>query len=125
MNCSASQLRAKDGWRNCNLRQTFKKIVKRAGLVVWPRLFSNLRSSRQTELDERFPTHVGCAWLGNSEGIAKRRYLQVTPEHFESAVKKPKEEVPGGNPKHVRSAYRSSERPRWNAWLRNLWAMAT
>ena len=60
----------KDGWRNCNLRTTFGKIVKRAGLEKWPRLFHNLRSSRQTELEERFPTHVVCAWLGNSEEIA-------------------------------------------------------
>jgi integrase len=40
------------GWRNCNLRTTFEKIVKRAGLTPWPRLFHNLRSSRQTELEE-------------------------------------------------------------------------
>lgn len=41
-----------NGWRNCNLRQQFERIVERAGLKRWPRLFHNLRSSRQTELAE-------------------------------------------------------------------------
>jgi integrase len=76
----------KAGWRNCNLRTTFNKIVKRAELTPWPRLFHNLRSSRQTELAERFPSHVVCAWLGNSEDIARRHYLQVTNEHFRQAA---------------------------------------
>ena len=34
----------KAGWRNCNLRTTFEKIVRRAGLTPWPRLFHNLRA---------------------------------------------------------------------------------
>jgi len=75
-----------NGWRNCNLRQTFEKIVLRAGLKQWPRLFHNLRSSRQTELAETFPAHVVCAWLGNSEAIAAAHYLQVTDSHFERAT---------------------------------------
>lgn len=78
----------KNGWRNCNLRTTFEKIIKRAGLTAWPRLFHNLRSSRQTELCETFPTHVVCSWLGNSEEIARGHYLQVTEEHFQKAAQK-------------------------------------
>lgn len=79
----------KSGWRNCNLRTTFEKIIKRAGLTPWPRIFHNLRSSRQTELAERFPSHVVCAWLGNSEDIAREHYLQVTDEHFARGASKP------------------------------------
>jgi len=75
----------KQGWRNCNLRTTFEKIVERAGLERWPRLFHNLRASRQTELSEDFPSHVVCAWLGNSEDIAREHYLKVTDSHFEKA----------------------------------------
>jgi integrase len=74
------------GWRNCNLRTTMEKIIKRAGMTVWPRPFHNLRSSRQTELSERFPTHVVCAWLGNSPDVAREHYLQVTDAHFEAAA---------------------------------------
>ena len=75
------------GWRNCNLRTTFEKIDKRAGLTPWPRLFHNLRSSRQTELAERFPSHVVCDWLGNSEDIARKHYYQTTAEHFSQATR--------------------------------------
>jgi integrase len=77
------------GWRNCNLRTTFTKIVRRAGLTPRPRLFHNLRSSRQTELAERFPTHVVCDWLGNSEEIARKHYIQTTDDHFARAVTSP------------------------------------
>lgn len=73
--------------RTENPRTTMERIVKRAKLKQWPKLFQNLRSSRQTELEELFPTHVVCAWLGNSESVAKRHYLQVHDEHFERAAK--------------------------------------
>jgi integrase len=75
----------KSGWKNCNMRTQFERIVKNAGLKKWPRLFHNLRSSRQTELAEVFPSHVVCAWLGNSEDIAKKHYYQVTDAHFAAA----------------------------------------
>lgn len=32
-----------NGWVNMNLRTTFEKIVRRAGLTPWPKLFHNLR----------------------------------------------------------------------------------
>ncbi len=70
-------------------RTMLQKIIKRAGLVSWPKLYQNLRSSRQTELEERFPSHVVCAWLGNSEKVARKHYLQVTDNHFEQALQNP------------------------------------
>jgi hypothetical protein len=76
----------KSGWRNCNLRTRFLKILKRAGVQKWPRLFRNIRSSRQTELAEIFPSHVVCAWMDNSEDIAKKHYLQVIDAHFATAT---------------------------------------
>lgn len=72
--------------RNCNLRTQLLRIMKRAGVSPWPRLFHNLRSSCQTELEEQFPSHVVCAWIGNSEAIARRHYLQVTEQHFNRAA---------------------------------------
>jgi hypothetical protein len=45
-----------------------------------------MRSSRETELAESFPMHVVCAWIGNSEPIAARHYLQVTDDHFALAI---------------------------------------
>ena len=35
--------------RSCNYRTRFEKIVRRAGLTPWPRIFHNLRASRETE----------------------------------------------------------------------------
>jgi integrase len=71
---------------NKNFRTRMLKIIRRAGLTPWPKLFQNLRSTRQTELEETFPSHVVCAWIGNSEAVARRHYLQVTDDHFARAV---------------------------------------
>ena len=43
---------------NANLRTQLLRIIKKAGLNPWPKLFVNLRSSRETELVERFPMHL-------------------------------------------------------------------
>jgi hypothetical protein len=74
------------GWMNVNLRTTLLKIIKRAGLAQWPRLFHYLRISRQTEWAETFPAHVVCDWLGNSEAEAMKHYLQTTDDHFSRAA---------------------------------------
>ena len=60
------------GWRNCNLRTQFERIVKRAGLEPWPRLFHAMRGSRETELAQEYPVHVVTAWLGNTPRIAMK-----------------------------------------------------
>ena len=79
-------LKSGAGWANANLRTRFEKIIKRAGVKTWPRLWHNLRASRQTELADVFPSHVVCAWIGNSEAVAREHYLQVTSDHFQRAI---------------------------------------
>lgn len=71
-----------------NLRTTFEKILKRASLKQWPKLFHNMRASRETELCNDYPTHVVCEWMGNSVPVAMKHYLQVTDEHYEKASQK-------------------------------------
>ncbi len=71
-------------------------------------LFQDLRSTRQTELEETFPSHVVCQWIGNSPKVASKRYLQTTKEHFQKAAQNPaqyvqvkpgkEQERPTGNP---------------------------
>ena len=73
-------------WANMNLRQHLLRLIDKAGLQPWPRLFHNLRASAQTDLANRFPIHVVCEWLGNTAGIAAEHYLQVTDAHFAAAV---------------------------------------
>lgn len=72
--------------RNANLRTQLLRIMKRAGVKPWPKLFHNLRASRQTELTARFPLHVVCEWIGNSAPIADKHYLTVTDDHYADAA---------------------------------------
>ena len=74
---------------NANLRTQLQRILKRAGVKSWPKLFQNLRSTRETELAEEYPLHVVCDWIGNSAAVAAKHYLQVTDEHFEKAAQNP------------------------------------
>jgi integrase len=69
-----------------NLRTQLLRIIDKAGLKQWPRLWQNLRSTRETELAEEYPLHVVCAWIGNSQPVAAKHYLQVTDDHFERAA---------------------------------------
>ena len=71
---------------DANLRTRMRHIIERAGLAVWPKLFQNLRSTRETELAEAFPIHVVCQWIGNSAAVANKHYLQVTQDHFDQAA---------------------------------------
>ncbi len=73
---------------NQNLRTTFDKIVTRAGLTLWDKPFQNLRATRETELMEIYPAHVVVAWIGHSEKVARKHYLQMTDAHFERATGK-------------------------------------
>jgi integrase len=70
-----------------NLRTQLERIIRRAGLTAWPRLFQSMRASRQTELAAEYPLHVVCSWLGNSIRIASKHYLQVTEADFQRAAK--------------------------------------
>ncbi len=85
---------------SCNLRTQFQRILKAAGVKAWPRLFHNLRATRQTELCERFPVHVVCDWLGNSPTIAKSHYLQTTDAHFALALAPVRVVLQGENAAH-------------------------
>lgn len=74
---------------NSNLRTQLERIIRKAGLKPWPKPFQNLRSTRETELAERYPMHVVCAWIGNSQAVAAKHYLQVTDDHFAAATTAP------------------------------------
>ena len=70
-----------------NLRSQFQRILLRAGIDPWPKLFQNLRSTRETELIR----HTGnvkavSSWLGNSPEIALKHYAQVTEADQKEAL---------------------------------------
>ena len=79
------------GWKNSNLRTEMTRLLRRAGVSGWPRLFHFVtlqegRASRQTELQREFPLHVVCSCLGNSPRIAQQSYLLVTEGDFAKAA---------------------------------------
>lgn len=78
---------------NVNLRTQLLKIIKRAGLKPWPKLFQNLRSTRETELAATHPLYVVCEWIGNSKLIAQEHYLQVTDADFQKAAQNPAQQA--------------------------------
>ena len=62
------------------------KTLKKIGVKPWPKLFSNLRSSRETELVDNFPLHVVTKWIGHTPEVAKMHYLQLLDKHWNSAA---------------------------------------
>lgn len=69
-----------------NWRAQIIPLVAKAGIELWPKLFHNLRASRETELCEQFSVNVACEWIGNSAGVALTHYLTVRPDDFAKAV---------------------------------------
>ena len=62
-------------------------------LKPWTKLFQNMRASRQTELEETFPSHVVCRWMGNSVKVAQKHYLQTTEDHYKKATQNPTQQA--------------------------------
>ncbi|WP_390620669.1 tyrosine-type recombinase/integrase [Neorhodopirellula pilleata] len=69
-----------------NLGTQMQRIIEAAGVIPWKKTFQNLRASRRTELEERFPGHVIDSWMGHSAKVAAKHYLQVTPDHWEAGA---------------------------------------
>jgi len=70
-----------------NLGTRLERVLARVGVKRYPKLFQNLRSTRQTELvADGWPQHVVCAWLGNSEQVARDHYFQVTDADYLAAA---------------------------------------
>ncbi len=65
----------------------FKRILYWAGLDPWPKLFQNMRSSRENDLiEEGFPPHVVGAWIGHTSRVQERHYLRTLDSFFQRAL---------------------------------------
>lgn len=69
-----------------NLGQRLERTIARAGVTAWPKLFQNMRSSRQTELSAVYPITDVCAWMGNTPDGAADHYLQPLADSFRRAT---------------------------------------
>ena len=72
-----------------NLRTQFERLLAKAGVKQWPRLFQNLRASRETELAKVYPMHLVTSWIGNTKEVAMDHYLMATDEDFHLASRTP------------------------------------
>ena len=57
-----------------NLRTQFQRLIRGAGYTPWPRLWQNLRASRESELLREYDLATVCRWIGNSPAVAARHY---------------------------------------------------
>ena len=78
------------GYRDstANLRTRLLRIIERAGLEPWPRLFNAMRASRATELAAEYPAAVCTAWMGHTQAVAETHYHMVRDEDFDRATGK-------------------------------------
>ncbi len=66
----------RDGGVNWRTRLT--RLIARAGILPWPKLFHNMRASRESELAARYPLPTVCRWLGHRPEVAAAHYLMQT-----------------------------------------------
>jgi integrase len=76
--------RCRDG--KTNLRTGLERILRKAGVAQWPKLFQNLRASRETELMKKHPAHLVYAWIGNSKEVADDHYMISTDDDIRQAA---------------------------------------
>lgn len=73
------------GWANANLRTTLAKVIRRAKVEAWSRLWHSLRASCESDLAQSFPLATVTKWLGNTPSVALRHYVDPTESAFELA----------------------------------------
>jgi hypothetical protein len=60
-----------------------------------------------------FPSHVVCAWLGNSEAVARKHYLQDRESDFQKAARIPARGTPASGDFETHRVTRNEETPRF------------
>jgi hypothetical protein len=74
------------GWANANLRTTLTKVIRRAGMEPWQRLWHSPRASCESDLAQSFPLAVVTKWLGNTPSVALRHDVDPTEAAFDRAA---------------------------------------
>jgi hypothetical protein len=62
------------------------RIIRRAALTPWPKVFNNLRASCATDWASEIPLAGSSRWLGHSPAIAAKHYLQPNDRHFKAVT---------------------------------------
>ncbi len=69
-----------------NLRTTLLKILNRAGVAPWPKLWQNLRASGATDFARALPSHVAAEICGHTEQIAMEHYRMSTAADIDAGL---------------------------------------
>ena len=69
-----------------NMRTQFRRIIFRAGLTEWERTFQNLRASASTDIEAEFGGAAESVWVGHSQRMALKHYLQISDVVLERAA---------------------------------------
>ena len=76
-------------YRTCteaNITNTMRRAVKNAGVELWPKLWQNLRASRETELLRTHGIKDVCDWLGNTPATVYKHYLRTNNDALRKAT---------------------------------------
>jgi len=75
------------GRSDASLRKVLQRAIETADVKPWPRLWHNLRGTRQNELLEAgHKRKAVCSWLGNSADIADKHYEKCTEADWQRAT---------------------------------------
>jgi integrase len=73
-----------------NLATHAKRLVQKAGVEPWPKLFTNLRGSCSDDLERRGVAEKAInAWIGNTAHLRRRHYHAVRPEDWAAVTGNP------------------------------------
>ena len=77
-------------------RRQINRILQRAKVAAWPKLWQSLRQSCEKEWAMSFPQYAVSKWIGHSITVSGRHYANSVPDElFERAAARPADEEPG------------------------------
>ena len=95
-----------------NWRMPLEKMMKSAGMTLWPDPFNALRSSAATDIAKKYGTACEAEWLGHSPQTALKHYLRASDADFEHATNQKSNFAPKVAPESVGTKVNGMERNR-------------
>ncbi len=94
-----------------NLRTQFERIITKAGLKSWPRLFHNMRASCATDWIAEYPVPDVSNWLGHSATIGAAHYWQPRDANMDRAAGMDSEQSKSGAKSGAQAARKAARHP--------------
>lgn len=68
------------------MRTQMRKIIDKAGLEQWPKVFQALRQSCDIEWSMIYPEFAVDLWLGHSKRISRKHYKNIVPDQLHEQI---------------------------------------